>query len=151
MQTFLIIHNLLRWLVLLFGIWAIVSALSGVVSKREYVPSDKKAGFFFMLSMDVQLLIGLVLYFVGPWFNNLKHLGDIMKDPNTRFFTMEHALMMIIAWILVHAGVVAVKKANSSRVKFKRALIYFGIALVIILAAIPWPFREAIARPLFNF
>ncbi|MEO6819874.1 MAG: hypothetical protein ABI266_01530 [Ginsengibacter sp.] len=151
MQTILIIHNLLRWLVLLFGVWAVMNAIAGLSSKKEYVVADKKGGFFFMLSMDIQLIIGLILYFVGPWFNNLKHLGEIMKDPNTRFFTMEHGLMMIIAWIFVHVGVSAVKKATLSRVKFKRALIYFGIALVLILASIPWPFREAIARPLFRY
>jgi uncharacterized membrane protein len=151
MQTFLIIHDLLRWLVLIFAVWAVISAISGLSSKREYVSSDKKSGFFFMLSVDIQLLIGLILYFVGPWFSNLKHMGDIMKDSNARFFTMEHALMMIIAWILVHVGVVAVRKATTSRMKFKRSLIYFGIALVLILVAIPWPFREAIARPLFRY
>lgn len=151
MQTFLIIHDLLRWLVLVFAIWAIVSAISGLSSKREYVASDKKSGFFFMLSMDIQLLIGLILYFAGPWFNSLKHLGDSMKDPYIRFFTMEHSLMMIIAWLLVHIGVSAVKKAATSRAKFKRGLIYYGIALLLILAAIPWPFREAIARPLFRY
>ena len=151
MQTILIIHNLLRWLVLIFGVWAVISAIGGLSAKKEYMVSDKKGGFFFMLSMDIQLVIGLILYFVGPWFNNLKNMGAIMKDPNARFFTMEHALMMIIAWILVHVGVVAVKKATSSKMKFKRSLIYFGIALVLILAAIPWPFREAIARPLFRY
>ena len=151
MQTFQIIHNLFRWLVLVFALWAVVSAISGLGSKREYVVSDKKGGFFFMLSMDIQLLVGLILYFVGPWFDHLKDIGASMKDPYLRFFTMEHALMMIIAWLLVHVGVIAVKKAPTSRMKFKRSLVYYGIALVIILAAIPWPFREAIAKPLFRY
>jgi membrane protein DedA with SNARE-associated domain len=84
------------------------------------------------------------------WFDRLKDLGNNMKDPAARFFTMEHLSMMLIAWILVHVGRAAVKRANTDAAKHKKSLIFFGIALVLILASIPWPFREAIARPLFR-
>ena len=73
-----------------------------------------------------------------------------MKEPMLRFFTMEHGLMMIIAWVLVHAGRISVKKAVTPEAKFKKTLIYFGIALLLILLAIPWPFRETVARPWFR-
>ena len=142
MQTLLVLHNIIRWLVLIFAFWTIFSAISGMMSKRNYVNSDDKSNFFFMLSMDIQLLIGMILYFSGQWFDRLKNLGDNMKDPNARFFTLEHFLLMLIAWILVHAGRIFVKKAATSQVKFKKQLIYFGIALLLILAAIPWPFRD---------
>lgn len=151
MQALLVTHNLLRWLILIFGIWTVMSALSGLAGKREFTSSDSRSNFFFMLSMDIQLLVGLGLYFAGAWFERLKHLGDNMKDANLRFFTMEHELLMIIAWILVHVGRVVVKKAPSSTVKFKRSLIFFGIALLLILIAIPWPFREAVTRPWFRW
>jgi len=58
---------------------------------------------------------------------------------------------MIIAWILVHVGSVSVKRAITPAAKHKRSLLFFGIAILIILAAIPWPFREAIARPLYRW
>jgi cell division protein FtsW (lipid II flippase) len=151
MQTLLVLHNLVRWLILLFGLWTLISAISGLAAKRNYTTADGRANFFFMLSMDIQLLIGLILYFSGVWFDRLKHLGDNMKDPALRFFTMEHGLLMIIAWILVHAGRISVKKAVTPQSKFKKTLIYFGIALLLILIAIPWPFREAVARPWFRW
>ncbi len=151
MQTLLVLHNLVRWLILLFGLFTLISAISGLTSKREYTAGDGKSNFFFMLGMDIQLLIGLILYFTGVWFDQLKHIGESMKDPTTRFFTMEHSLLMIIAWILVHAGRISVKKAVTSQAKFKKTLIFFGIALLLILIAIPWPFREAVARPLFRW
>jgi hypothetical protein len=147
MQVLLITHNLLRWFVLLFGIWTVLNALSGLSGKKEYLVADGRSNFFFMLSMDIQLIVGLSLYFAGGWFDKLKHLGEYMKDPALRFFTMEHEFMMIIAWILVHVGRVMVKKANSSPAKFSRSLIFFGISLLLILIATPWPFREAVARP----
>jgi hypothetical protein len=147
METLRIIHNLVRWLILLFGFWTLISAISGLASKRDYTSGDSRANFFFMLSMDIQLLIGLILYFGEDWFDRLKNIGDNMKDTALRFFTLEHALLMLIAWILVHAGRVAVKKVGTPHSKFKRSLVYFGIALLLILIAIPWPFREEVARP----
>ena len=151
MQALLVIHNLLRWFIIIFGIWTVLKAISGVAAKRAFTASDGRSNFFFMLSMDMQLLIGLGLYFSGEWFERLKHIGDNMKDANLRFFTMEHELMMIIAWILVHVGRVAVKKAPLSSAKFKRSLAFFGMALLLILIAMPWPFRDAVARPWFRW
>lgn len=151
MQILLVLHDLVRWFILLFAFWTLISAISGIVTKRNYTANDNRSNLFFMISMDVQLLIGLILYFSGQWFERLKHLGENMKEPMLRFFTMEHGLIMIIAWILVHAGRISVKKAITPQEKFKKTLIFFGIALLLILIAIPWPFREAgIARPLFR-
>jgi hypothetical protein len=104
-----------------------------------------------MISMDIQLLLGLALYFMNGWYTGLGNMGESMKEPMVRFFTVEHTFMMIVAWILVHVGRVAVKKAFNSSGKFKKTLIFFGIALLLILIAIPWPFREAISRPWFRW
>ncbi|MFZ1784656.1 MAG: hypothetical protein WAU23_05595 [Ferruginibacter sp.] len=151
MNYTLIIHNVLRWAVLIFGVWAVVSALGAVLSKRSYSSRDNKTSLFFMISCDIQLLLGLILYFTGMWFENMKtNTGAVMKDAAERFFAVEHALMMIIAWLLVHVGRSMVKRADADAQKHKRTLIYFGIALLIILAMIPWPFRQTgIARQLF--
>lgn len=151
MQVILVLHNILRWAVLLTGLWTLFSALSGVISKRNYTSGDSQSNFFFMLSCDIQFLLGLILYFVNSWFDRLKDLGNNMKDAHNRFFTMEHGLLMIIALILVHVGRVSVKKATTPAAKHKRTLLFFGLAILLILAAIPWPFREAIARPLLRW
>ena len=148
MNTVLILHSLLRWLVLLFGLMTLVSALSGMSGKRNYTSGDNKVNLFFMITCDIQLLLGLALYFGRGWFESLKNIG--LSNHETRFFTMEHGMMMILAWILVHIGRVKVKKAAMTADKFKRSLIYFGLALILILISIPWPFRE-IARPLYEW
>ena len=151
MNYTLVIHNILRWAVLLFGVWAVIAALAALISKREYRSSDNKSSLFFMLSCDIQLLLGLILYFSGMWFEKVKtNMGAVMKDTAERFFAVEHALMMIIAWLLVHVGRSMVKRANTDAQKHKRTLIFFGIALILILAMIPWPFRQpGIARQFF--
>ncbi len=151
MNYTLVIHNILRWAVLLFGVWTVIAALAAVISKRAYGNSDNKSGLFFMISCDIQLLLGLILYFTGMWFEKVKSdMGAVMKDSAERFFAVEHALMMIIAWLLVHVGRSMVKRAGTDAQKHKRTLIYFGIALILILAMIPWPFRQpGIARQFF--
>ena len=150
MNYFLPIHNVLRWAVLLFGLLAVIYAISGITSKRNYAGKDNKTGLFFMISCDIQLLLGLVLYFNGVWFDKLKSgMGEVMKNPFDRFFAVEHALMMIIAWLLVHIGRSMVKRSSTDASKHKRSLIYFGIALVLILAMIPWPFRAEVGRQWF--
>ncbi|MGG9971523.1 hypothetical protein ACQ33O_06985 [Ferruginibacter sp. SUN002] len=151
MSILYFLHSILRWAVLLFGVWAILNAISGLSSKRNYASSDKKIGLFFLISADIQLLIGLILYFTGPWFAALKNnAGAIMKDATGRFFAVEHMSMMIVAIAAIHIGYSATKKATTDNSKHKKSLIFFAIALIIILAAIPWPFREAIARPLLR-
>ena len=152
MQVVLVLHNLLRWAVLLFGLWTVLNALSGVMSKRAYSGNDNRSNLLFMIFCDIQLALGLTLYFSNSWFDKIKSdMGAVMKNSVDRFFTVEHAGMMIIAWILVHVGRTAVKKAVADSSKHKKALIYAGFALLLILAAIPWSFRAEIARPLFRW
>jgi len=74
-----------------------------------------------------------------------------MKEPYARFFTMEHMSMMLLAWVLVHIGRAQVKRAATDAAKHKKMLIFFGLAIVLILVSIPWPFREAIGKPLFRW
>ncbi|RYG40693.1 MAG: hypothetical protein EOO01_26770 [Chitinophagaceae bacterium] len=104
-----------------------------------------------MICCDIQLLIGIILVVANGWWDKLKGgMGEVMKDPYNRFFTVEHALMMIIAWIMVHVGRSAVKKATLDSAKHRKVLIFSGIALLLILISIPWPFRELVGRPWFR-
>lgn len=152
MNYILPIHNILRWAVLLFGLWTLINALTGVFTKRNYIASDNKANLFFMISCDIQLLIGLILFFNGAWFDKLKSgMGAVMKNPFERFFAVEHALLMIIVWLMVHVGRSMVKRSEADNIKHRRSLIYFGIAFLLIVLMIPWPFRQIeIARPLLR-
>lgn len=151
MQIVLILHSLLRWAVVILGIWTLVNALTGYFGKRPYSANDNRSNLLFMISCDVQLLIGIALYINNGWFARLKDMGNNMKDPYLRFFTIEHLTLMLAAWVLVHIGRATVKSATTDAAKHKKMLIFFGLAIVLIIAAIPWPFRQAIGRPYFRF
>lgn len=150
MQTVLVIHNIIRWAILIFGIVTVFNAFTGLRSKRAYTSKDDKASLFFMVFMDIQLLIGLILFFTNGWFDKLKSgMGEVMKSSYDRFFVVEHTFMMILAWILVHVGRTVVKRSADDK-KFKKMMLYFGLALLLILLSIPWSFRPEIARPFFR-
>lgn len=151
MQAINIVHNIIRWAVLLFGVLTVIYAITGIRNKRVYSANDNKVNLLFMVFCDIQLLMGLLLLFYNGWFDRLKNgMGAVMKNSIDRFFIIEHALLMIIAWVLVHVGRVAVKKAAPEQ-QHKKMLLYFGLALFIILISIPWPFRAEVARPLFRW
>lgn len=138
------LHSILRWAIVLAGLWAVIRAFKGVSGKTPFTAADNKAGLFFMIFCDIQLLVGLLLYFVFSGKVGLSNMGETMKSPALRFFTVEHTLMAVIAIALVHIGKSKVKKATSDAQKHKLALIFYGIAFILILALIPWPFRQAL-------
>jgi hypothetical protein len=144
------LHSLLRWIILIVALWAIIKMAAGRNGGKSFTPADKRPALFFLISMDLQLLVGLYLYFSSTvWgFATLKNnpIGVVMKDTAMRFFSIEHLVAMIIAVILVHAGYSATKKATTDQQKFNKAFWLFLVALIIILASIPWPFREALGR-----
>jgi hypothetical protein len=146
MQFVLTLHSITRWAVLLFGVWTLINAITGVTGKRSFTAADNRSNLLFMISCDIQLLIGLILYFGNGWFDKLKNFSQYKSDTFIRFFSMEHATMMILAWILVHIGRASVKKAGADAAKHKKMLLFFGLALLLILASIPWPFRSALGK-----
>ena len=147
LQTVLItLHNITRWLVLIFGILAAVRAFSGWLGKKEWVKADDRAGMLFTSMLDLQLLLGLLLYFTSPFMQPiLKNFGAAMSNSGSRFFAVEHIGVMVLAIVIAHVARSVSRKAASSAGKHKRAAIGFGLALIMVLAAIPW------ARPLLQF
>ncbi len=143
------LHSILRWIVLIVAIWAIVKMAGGRGGGKSFTASDKRPALFFLITMDLQLLVGLYLYFTGAFgIKNIRNqgFGNVMKDSMSRFFAVEHILIMLISVVLVHIGYSATKKAGSDKQKFNKAFWCFLIALLLIIAAIPWPFREALGR-----
>lgn len=152
MQTGLLhLHNLLRWIILILLLLSIFKSYSGMITKKAFVASDKKIWLFTMIASHITLLLGLYQWLLGRYgiFSFVKPEGvSMMKDPYLRFFQMEHPVSMILATVLVTLGYGMAKKNVDDIIKYKKAFRYFLLALVLILVAVPWPFRELVARPL---
>ena len=142
-------HSILRWAVLIFGLYAITKSARGLLKNQEYTQNHKMASTLFVASMHLQVLLGLLLYVSRGWVSQFSDMGNAMGDSATRFWTVEHNFGMILAAVLIQIGSTKSKKATDTRKKHKTALTYFAIAMIIILAAIPWPFRGEVARALW--
>ena len=148
MYTFVLsLHSWLRWVALIAGVAATYSALSD----RE---SPKRAdlwGLVLMISLDIQLLLGLLLYLVLSPFTAeaMRDFGAAMKNPGLRFFAVEHVTLMVAAIVLTHTGRLMARKARTADARRMRLLMCFGMATLLMVLAIPWP-GMASGRPLFR-
>ncbi|WP_276484570.1 hypothetical protein [Paraflavitalea pollutisoli] len=145
------LHNFLRWVILILLIVALFRHLSGKNNKRPVNAGDKKIDLFLMISAHLNFVVGLYLYFTRPMgFKLFQTVGSsVMSNSVLRFFAVEHMLGMLIAIVLITIGRGKVKRATDYTAHNK-AFWFFLIALIIILASVPWPFRmEGIARPWF--
>lgn len=142
------LHNFLRWFVIIFALWTIVKSMSGMSGNKPFGKSDKRPALLLMITVDIQLVLGLILYFGKGWWNVLTS-GGFMKIAAQRFWAMEHMVGMLIGIILIHIGYSSIKKNIPDGAKFKKVFWFTLIGFIIILATIPWPFREAVGRGLF--
>ena len=150
-SVLLALHSWSRWLVLLFGLIAIYRAYVGWTGRRRFVGADNGMSAAFSGFIWLQVLIGFGLYFgLSPWGLNAMKQAGAMKDPTARFFGMEHVVVMVLAAIVAQVGRIVVKKTSDDTLKHKKAFLYFGIALVLVLLMIPWGIWNP-ARPLFRF
>jgi cytochrome b subunit of formate dehydrogenase len=95
---------------------------------------------FYSVSLDVQLLLGLILYFVLSPITKLafSNFSAALANTDLRFFVFEHLLMMVLAVVFAHVGVAAAKRADESIQKHRRTAIWFGLSLLAILLGMPW-------------
>lgn len=134
----LILHNLFRWLVLLSAFWVLFTSVRGLRS-LSYSPSDQTAGRVFVSTMDIQLLLGILLYWISPLIRSaMTNFGAAMQTSQTRFFLVEHVLLMIVAVALAHIGSVRIRRTPTAPAKHRQALIWYGLSLLVVLLAIPW-------------
>ncbi len=128
-------HSGWAYLALLILVVAVVNALIGKFSRKEFTAKDRKIALFALIAIHIQLLVGLVLYFVSPL--GFDKLGE-MSDKVLRLTSLEHPLINIIAIALITIGWSKHKKLTSSDSKFKTFSIFYGIGLLLILSRIPW-------------
>jgi len=130
----------------------LASAIKGLSARTEYSASQRKWSLIFISSLHLQLVVGLLLYFVlSPITTQaLSNFGAAMKDSALRYWAVEHAFVNIIAIALAQTGSILAKRAIGSAVKHKRTLIWTGIAMLLILAMIPMGMM-GVERPWFRF
>ena len=128
-------HSGWAYLALLMLVIVVVNAVIGVFSKKEFTDKDRKIALFGLIATHLQLVFGLILYFVSPL--GFKSLGE-MSDKALRLTSLEHPFINILAIALITIGWSKHKKLAESTSKFKTFAVFYGIGLLLILIRIPW-------------
>ena len=145
----LVIHSWIRWVALATGIGATVLAMRGSGPSGD--SKLERFGMAFVSLLDLQLLLGLLLYLVlSPNMVEIRaNFGAAMKDPVARFWAVEHLTAMLAAVILAHVGRLLARKAKTPDALRSRLLVCFGLATVLMIVGMPWPGRPG-GRPLLR-
>ena len=140
-------HNVLRWVALLAGVIALAVAFSGWSGARQSNRLLLRCSILFVIAMDLQFLLGLVLYFgASPLTQQaFQDMGAAMKVRDLRFFTVEHTVLAFLAIVLAHLGAALARKSQTVLAQHRRAAICFALSLLVLLIGIPW------WRPLLRF
>lgn len=131
------IHSYLAYLVLFALLVATFSAFFGYSGNRPFQDRDRKVALMGLIASHLQLLLGLILYFVSPLgLSNLS--GATMKDSVSRLYALEHPLINIIAIVLITIGYSRAKRLKIDRKRFRSVFVMYGLGLILILSRIPW-------------
>ena len=150
-NTLLALHSLTRWLVLGGMIFTLFLAYRGLLLKKPFSKTDNIARIVSAAVAHVQLILGLVLYFISPIVNYFLHnFSTAVHERVIRFFGMEHVTMMLIGITFITIGSAKAKRKPTDQEKFKTLAIWYTLALLVILSSIPWSFSPLISRPSFR-
>ncbi|PJR03264.1 hypothetical protein [Avrilella dinanensis] len=131
-------HSGIAYLALIALFVAAVNSFLGLASKRTFKSSDKRIGLFGLIFTHIQLLAGLILYFVSQKGFSMLTSGNAMGNSELRLTALEHPIINIIAIVLITIGWSKHKKQTTDKGKFKSFAIYYTIGLILVLSRIPW-------------
>ena len=135
------LHSYWAYLVLLVLILATGNALIKFFGDKEFDAKDFRISLFALITMHIQLLLGIILFFTKDYFSTIEQVGGmgaVMKNDDLRMKIIEHPTLMIVAVILITVGYSKHKKKLTSKPKFKLLAIFYTIALACVLYMIPW-------------
>ena len=133
------VHSYWAFLVIIILTLIVINSIIAKFSGRAFNTKDLRQSLFGLIFSHIQLLIGLILYFTSPWFNQFYQIGmDLLKNAESRLYLIEHPLINIVAIIFITLGWSLHKRQLDSSKKFLRIGIFYGLGLIFLLSRIPW-------------
>lgn len=139
-ETIQMLHSYLAYVALAILIIAVINAISGLISNRVFTMNkDLRLSLFTLIICHIQLLVGLLLYFISPsGLSAIQEFGIGGLTAAARLLAVEHPFVNILAIAAITIGWSRHKKFVEGDKKFKSIAIFYGIGLVLILSRIPW-------------
>lgn len=150
-QTLTFYHSIMRWLVMASLLFSLYRAYKGYFTNAVFSKTDNALRHWTATIAHIQLMIGMILYFQSPLVSYfLTNFKTAVQDFNMLFFGLIHSSLMLVAIILITVGSASAKRKDTNASKFKTMLVWFSVALIIIIIAVPWPFSPLANRPYFR-
>lgn len=139
-ETIQMLHSYLAYVALAILFLAVANAITGLISNRMFtMGKDLRLSLFALILCHIQLLVGLVLYFVSPsGLSAIQEFGMGGLTSEARLLAVEHPFVNILAIVSITIGWSRHKKFVEGDKKFKNIAIFYGIGLLLILSRIPW-------------
>ncbi len=133
------VHSYWAFLVIIILTLIVINSIIAKFSGRAFNTKDLRLSLFGLIFSHIQLLIGLILYFTSPWFNQFYQIGmDLLKNAESRLYLIEHPLINIVAIIFITLGWSLHKRQLDSSKKFLRIGMFYVLGLIFLLLRIPW-------------
>jgi Na+-driven multidrug efflux pump len=150
-QTLTFYHSITRWILLTGLITVILTSYYGYRKSKTYSVTDNAIRHWTATVAHLQLIIGILLYSKSPVIQYFwHHSKEAISDLNTTFFALIHITIILSAIVLITIGAALAKRKQDDKSKFTTQLLWFSIALLLIIIAIPWPFSPLASRPYFR-
>jgi nitric oxide reductase large subunit len=151
-QNLLPFHSIIRWLLVACLAHSLIRSIIGLTTKSPYSKSDNIIRSLTSAISHIQLIVGFILYFKSPIVNYFRTTGsEALRYTDIAFFSVYHIALMVIAILLITIGAAKAKRTKTDAEKHKQIVLWFGIAALLIMLAIPWPFSPYVSRPYFRF
>lgn len=137
-QGILHLHSGIPYLLLLGLLISSVVFFAKAASGKSFGKGDKFLALFTLILAHLQLVAGLVLYFISPKIDAAYSSGELMANPEYRFYAVEHLLVMLIAIVLITVGYSRAKRKVEASAKFKTLGLFYLLGLLLALSRIPW-------------
>jgi hypothetical protein len=136
----LIVHSAWRWIVIVAGVALLAVAIEGLMKRRPWQPAGAHLSRLFGIAIDIQVLLGAMLYLTLSPLTNGALSNAVIDVPHSdvSFFAVNHGLLMLLALVAVHLSAVLIRRARSDPARQRRAMVCYGLTLLIVLAGIPW-------------
>lgn len=137
-QALINVHSYLAYAVVVLLLLASINAILGLTGKKLFKQKDLRLSLFAFIFSHIQLLMGLIVYFISEKGFQAFAIEGAMKNAELRLTMVEHPLTNIIAIVLITIGWSKHKKEESNNGKFKKIAIFYTLGLLLLLSRIPW-------------
>jgi uncharacterized membrane protein len=138
-------HSVLRWVFVVLMVLSLVEAFTGKSGNKSFEGKSRKIFLFTLITLHVQVFLGLAMYYMSDVVDTALASDELMKNSSHRFWAVEHMVGMLLGATLITIGWSKAKKAIDDAAKFKKIALFYTLGFILIMATIPWPFRELFA------